>query len=153
MNPLNTWKGKLEAASFLPSKDLYRQCECAHSTALCLLLPLRQWGSPNSCSQYILLLCMCTCATKKIMFHTKHWKKADFGRRMYKVKMRSVYLAISLILQFNNCESAGYPSKLNIPKFWTISTNISKFRFSEFRALFLLKIGRIFQNNLWRISD
>ena len=27
MNPLNTWKGKLEAASFSPSKILYRQCE------------------------------------------------------------------------------------------------------------------------------
>ena len=26
MNPLNTWKGKLEVASFLPSKNLYRQC-------------------------------------------------------------------------------------------------------------------------------
>ena len=26
MNPLNIWKGKLEAASFLPSKNLYRQC-------------------------------------------------------------------------------------------------------------------------------
>jgi hypothetical protein len=26
MNPSNTWKGKLEAASFLPSKYLDRQC-------------------------------------------------------------------------------------------------------------------------------
>ena len=27
MNPLNTWKGKLEVASFfLPYKNLYRQC-------------------------------------------------------------------------------------------------------------------------------
>jgi len=26
MNPLNAWKGKLEAASFLPSEYLYRQC-------------------------------------------------------------------------------------------------------------------------------
>ena len=27
MNPLNAWKGKLEVASFLPSKNLYRQCD------------------------------------------------------------------------------------------------------------------------------
>ena len=26
MNPWNTWKGKLEAACFLLSKKLYRQC-------------------------------------------------------------------------------------------------------------------------------
>jgi hypothetical protein len=26
MNPSNTWKGKLEAASFLPCKNPYRQC-------------------------------------------------------------------------------------------------------------------------------
>jgi hypothetical protein len=26
MNPSNPWKGKLEVASFLPSKSMYRQC-------------------------------------------------------------------------------------------------------------------------------
>ena len=29
MNPSNAWKGKLEVASFLPSKNLYRQCDKA----------------------------------------------------------------------------------------------------------------------------
>ena len=28
MNPSNTWKVKLEAASFLTSKSLARQCDC-----------------------------------------------------------------------------------------------------------------------------
>ena len=27
MNSLNTWKGELEVAEFLPSKFMYRQCE------------------------------------------------------------------------------------------------------------------------------
>ena len=27
MNPSKPWKGKLEVASFLPSKSMYRQCE------------------------------------------------------------------------------------------------------------------------------
>ena len=42
MNPSNTWKGKLEAASFFASKNLYKQCDDdAHTAAeiLSMFLP------------------------------------------------------------------------------------------------------------------
>ena len=105
-------------------------------TALCLLLPLRQLAFPNCGSQYILLstyLCHegSECYTKNTE------KKPDFGRRISKFKMRSVYFAISLIIQFIDCKSAGYPSKLKkhthmffkghlISKGFLVSSNLPK---------------------------
>ena len=47
MNPSKAWNAKLEAASFLPSKNLYNQCETHARTFLALIILSIEQGAKS----------------------------------------------------------------------------------------------------------